>query len=54
MRESPQALRAFSDYLAQEPPRSLERLAERYRSGLEVAPPTRRVRRARATADARL
>jgi|SRR5919202_520892 uncharacterized membrane protein len=43
MKESAQALRAFSDYLAQAPPRSLERLYERYRSGTEPAPPTRRL-----------
>jgi hypothetical protein len=43
VKESPQALRAFSDYLGQPPPRSLERLYERYRSGTEAAPPTRRL-----------
>ena len=35
--------RALADYLAQTPPRSLERLVERYRSGTEVGPPTRRL-----------
>jgi hypothetical protein len=43
MKESAQALRAFSDYLAQTPPRSLDRLIERYRSGTEPDPPTRRI-----------
>jgi hypothetical protein len=43
MKESPQALRAFSDYLAQTPPRSLERLAERYRFGSASDAPTRRI-----------
>jgi hypothetical protein len=44
MKESPQALRAFSDYLAQKPPRSLERLAECYQSATKAPPPTRRVK----------
>lgn len=43
MRESSAALRAYADYLAQSPPRSLDRLAQRYQSGTEVAPPTRRL-----------
>jgi uncharacterized membrane protein len=43
VKESPQALRAFSDYLAQTPPRSLERLVERYQSETEPRPPTRRL-----------
>lgn len=41
MKESPQALRAFSDYLAQMPPRSLERLAQTYQTQTEPRPPTR-------------
>jgi hypothetical protein len=44
MKESAQALRALSDYLAQTPPRSLERLAERYQSATEPPPPTRRLK----------
>jgi hypothetical protein len=41
MRESAQAIRAFSDYLAQPAPRSLERLAQTYQTCTEPAPPTR-------------
>ena len=41
MKESAQALRAFSDYLAQAPPRSLERLAQTYQTQTEPRPPTR-------------
>jgi hypothetical protein len=44
VRESPQALRAFSDYLAQSPPRSLERLAALYQTCTDPAPPTRHLR----------
>jgi hypothetical protein len=43
MKESAQALRAFQDYLAQTPPRSLERLAATYQSATEPPPPTRRI-----------
>jgi hypothetical protein len=43
MKESPQALRAFCDYLNQAPPRSLEKLAEQYRFGTASDPPTRRI-----------
>jgi hypothetical protein len=44
VKESPQALRAFSDYLGQSPPRSLERLLERYQSATEPPPPTHRLK----------
>jgi uncharacterized membrane protein len=44
MKESAQAQRAFSDYLAQTPPRSLERLAALYQTHTDPAPPTRHVR----------
>jgi hypothetical protein len=44
MKESPQALRAFSDYVAQTPPRSLERLAALYQTYTDPAPPTRHLR----------
>lgn len=40
-RESAQARRAYQDYEAQTPPRSLERLAALYRSCTDPAPPTR-------------
>jgi hypothetical protein len=51
MRESAQALRAFGDYLAQDPPRSLERLAQTYRDQVQRGteggplPPTRKLSR---------
>jgi hypothetical protein len=45
MKESAAALRAFSDYLAQTPPRSLERLAEAYQRRTEGVPPTRQLSR---------
>jgi hypothetical protein len=38
VKESPQALRAFSDYLAQTPPRSLDRLVEEYQRRTEGVP----------------
>lgn len=41
MRETPKAARAWADYLAMGPGRSLEALLNRYRS--ETAPPTRRL-----------
>ena len=41
MKEKAQALRAYSDYLAQTPPRSLERLAQTYQTQTEPGPPTR-------------
>lgn len=46
MGESAAAIRAYQDYLAQEPPRSLERLAQMYKRGPEGAPspPTRKLR----------
>src|ERR671939_1776203 len=41
MKEKAQALRAYSDYLAQTPLRSLERLAQTYQTQTEPGPPTR-------------
>jgi hypothetical protein len=38
MKESPQAVRAFADYPAQTPPRSLERLAEAYQRQTKGVP----------------
>jgi hypothetical protein len=43
MKEAARALQAFSDYLAQPPPRSLERLAQGDQSASTVHPPTRRL-----------
>jgi len=41
--ESAQALRAYTDYQAQTPPRSLDRLAQTYQSAPEPRPPTTRI-----------
>lgn len=43
MRESSAALRAYADYLAQTPPRSLDRLAQHYQTRTDPAPPTRQL-----------
>lgn len=41
--ESAQALRAYTDYQAQTPPRSLDRLAQTYQTYTDARPPTRHI-----------